>query len=151
MWEGAFCDVMVPCHEAVITEWMRLVILTYCYRPQTKFGASSYFQKRVSRILFGGEYLGRYPLGISPTPRDQLPPQTRYTLWDQVHPPEQCMLGDTGNKRVVRILLECILVHISFVTWWLFIIKWLSWGRRFHLTDVLFRSTLFFFMMLMWW
>ena len=33
----------------------------------------------------GGEYLGRYP-------------------------PEQCMLGDTGNKRAVRILLECILV-----------------------------------------
>ena len=29
---------------------------------------------------------------------------------DQVHPPEQCMPGDTGNKRVVRILLECILV-----------------------------------------
>ena len=45
--------------------------------------------------------------------------------WDQVHTPlgpgtpppkegtpprEQCMLGDTGNKRAVRILLECILV-----------------------------------------
>ena len=25
-------------------------------------------------------------------------------------PPEQCMLGDTGNKRAVCILLECILV-----------------------------------------
>ena len=25
-------------------------------------------------------------------------------------PQEQCMLGDTGNKRAVRILLECILV-----------------------------------------
>ena len=25
-------------------------------------------------------------------------------------PREQCMLGDTGNKRAVRILLECILV-----------------------------------------
>ena len=25
-------------------------------------------------------------------------------------PPAQCMLGDTGNKRAVRILLECILV-----------------------------------------
>ena len=32
------------------------------------------------------------------------PLRTRHT------PPEQCMLGDTGNKRVVRILLECILV-----------------------------------------
>ena len=27
-------------------------------------------------------------------------------------PPEQCMLGDTDNKRAVRILLECILVVI---------------------------------------
>ena len=26
------------------------------------------------------------------------------------HPPAQCMLGDTDNKRMVRILLECILV-----------------------------------------
>ena len=25
-------------------------------------------------------------------------------------PPEQCMLGDTGNKRALRILLECNLV-----------------------------------------
>ena len=41
----------------------------------------------------GGEYLGRY------TPRPGTP-----------LPPEQCMLGNTGNKRAVRILLECILV-----------------------------------------
>ena len=65
---------------------------------------------------------------------DQVHPQTRYTPWDQVHPPgtrytprtrftpwtrytpqEQCMLGDTGNKRAVRILLECILVVLIFV------------------------------------
>ena len=26
-------------------------------------------------------------------------------------PPKQCMLGDTGNKRAVRILLECNLVN----------------------------------------
>ena len=32
----------------------------------------------------------------------------------QVHPPEQCMLGDTGNKRALRIPLECILV-LSFL------------------------------------
>ena len=47
------------------------------------------------------------------TPRDQVPPQTRYTP-GQVPPPPgpgtQCMLGDTGNKRAVDILLECILV-----------------------------------------
>ena len=28
---------------------------------------------------------------------------------NSVHIREQCMLGDTGNKRVVRILLECII------------------------------------------
>ena len=50
---------------------------------------------------------------------DQVPPlgpgtpPDRYNPWDQVPsdqvpPPEQCMLGDTGNKRAVRILLECI-------------------------------------------
>ena len=29
-------------------------------------------------------------------------------------PPAQCMLGDTGNKRAIRILLECNLVQIIF-------------------------------------
>ena len=29
-------------------------------------------------------------------------------------PPAQCMLGDTGNKRAVSILLECILVCYNF-------------------------------------
>ena len=45
------------------------------------------------------------------------PPGTRYTQQDHVHPTGpgtpprgHCMLGDTGNKRAVRILLECILV-----------------------------------------
>ena len=52
------------------------------------------------------------------SPWDQVHPQTRYIPWDHVPPqdqvpPEQCMLGDTGNKRVVRILLECILVIFS--------------------------------------
>ena len=58
------------------------------------------------------------------TPRDQVHPQGPGTPRpgtppgpgtlpppDQVHTPqEQCMLGDTGNKRAVRILLECIFV-----------------------------------------
>ena len=44
------------------------------------------------------------------TPRAVTPP------WESTPPPagmpplEQCMLGDMGNKRAVRILLECILV-----------------------------------------
>ena len=38
-------------------------------------------------------------------------PGTRYTpSLGPGNPQEQCMPGDTGNKRAVRILLECILV-----------------------------------------
>ena len=40
---------------------------------------------------------------LEQTPPEQTPPRSR-------HPPPQCMLGDTANKRAVRILLECILV-----------------------------------------
>ena len=69
-----------------------------------------------------GEYLGRYPprqvtpLRASTPPPGQVRPLGRYTPWagtppGQVQPPpEQCMLGDKGNKRAVRILLECFLV-----------------------------------------
>ena len=65
--------------------------------------------------------------GYTPLDRYPPPPQTRYTpgqvhlpgtsLWTRYTPPGpgtppwvQCMLGDMGNKRAVRILLECILV-----------------------------------------
>ena len=47
------------------------------------------------------------------TPHEQTPPRSRHSPQEQT-PPAQCILGDTGNKRVVRILLECILVLISF-------------------------------------
>ena len=64
-----------------------------------------------------------------PLPKEQTPPRNRSRLprsrhpsgvdtpWEQnLHPLRadtplaQCMLGDTGNKRAVGILLECILV-----------------------------------------
>ena len=97
----------------------------------------------LSVILFtGGEYLGRYPPSDQAPPRTRYTPPQYTPLGpgtspDQVHPlgpgtsprtrytpgpgtppgpgipPEQCMLGDTGNKRAVRILLECILVFSS--------------------------------------
>ena len=47
------------------------------------------------------------------TPR-QVHPLGRYTPRADTPPPEQCVLGDTGNKRAVRILLECILVFREF-------------------------------------
>ena len=48
-----------------------------------------------------------YPPGPGPPQAPPGPgtPQTR-------HPPAQCMLGDTVNKRAVRILLECNLVNL---------------------------------------
>ena len=65
------------------------------------------------------------PWGRYTPPGRYIPPWCRYTP-RQVHPTlagtppgrytppqEQCMLGDTGNKRAVRILLECILVLIK--------------------------------------
>ena len=45
----------------------------------------------------------RHPPGADPPPRSRHPP------------PAQCMLGDTCNKRVVRILLENILVFDFFL------------------------------------
>ena len=51
--------------------------------------------------------LGRHPLGPDTPTRTRHPPRCR-------HPPTQCMLGDKANTRAVRILLECILVHIIF-------------------------------------
>ena len=86
----------------------------------------------VKNSVHRGEYLGRYPPdqvhppgpGTPPRPgtppgrytypRDQVPPigtpPGSGTLSRTRYPPEKCMLGDTGNKRAVSILLECILV-----------------------------------------
>ena len=79
----------------------------------------------LSVILFtgGGEYLGRYtpsrytPPSGTPHPPGRYTPLGRHTPW-KVHPPgrytppEQCRLGDMGNKRAVCILLEYILVSL---------------------------------------
>ena len=53
-----------------------------------------------------------HPLGSRHTPRKQTLPEADTPSGSRHSPPPaQCMLGDTGNKRVVRILLECILVR----------------------------------------
>ena len=49
-----------------------------------------------------------------PDPRTRYPPGSRHPPGTR-HPPVQCMLGDTGNKQEVCILLECNLV-IEIVT-----------------------------------
>ena len=58
----------------------------------------------------------------SPGPDTSPPPENRHLPRADTQPrgpdtprsrhPPKCMLGDTGNKRAVRILLECILVFI---------------------------------------
>ena len=111
-------------------------VRTYYYRPQTKF-AKVMFYTCLSATLFTGGYLGRYTPWACTLPWADTPPWAgtppgRYTPRAgtppprQVHPPgrytprqvqptqEQCMLGDTGNKRAVHILLECILVWQDF-------------------------------------
>ena len=70
----------------------------------------------LSVILFTGGGLPQCMLGYHPllrtrhppvadTPPEQAPPAP-----GSRHPPVQCMLGDTANKRAVCILLECNLV-----------------------------------------
>ena len=61
------------------------------------------FYTCLSVILFTG---GSTWVG---TPPGQVHPPGTYTPWAGT-PREQCKLGDTGNKRAVSILLECILV-----------------------------------------
>ena len=71
--------------------------------PATKLGQGNIFSNMCQEFCSQWEYLGRYPRP-PPPPHRQVHPR-------QVHPArEQRMLGDTGNKRAVRVLLECILV-----------------------------------------
>ena len=80
------------------------MILSNFYRPQRSWGKVMFLH--VSVILFTGGGRPQYMLGYTPPPRSRhQPPGSRQT------PPEQCLLGDTGNKRAIRILLECILVN----------------------------------------
>ena len=82
------------------------------YRPQTKFAKVMFLH--VSVCPQGGVPGQEPPCQVCPragtpplpgTPPWAGTPPHRYT------PQEQCMLEDTGNKRAVRILLECILVY----------------------------------------
>ena len=65
------------------------------YRPQRSWGKVIFSEACVKNSVHRGGCLGRPPR--ADTPRNR-------------HPPKQCMLGDMGNKRAARILLECILV-----------------------------------------
>ena len=77
-----------------------------------------------AQCMLGCTPLGKHPQADTPpgadTPGSRHPlgadtPQVDIPWADTSLPPAQCMLGDTGNKRVVRILLECILVLYYFL------------------------------------
>ena len=87
------------------------------YRPQTKFAKVMFSQ--VSVCPQGG-CLPHYMLGytsppgpVADTPLGADTPQSRHPTGAD---PPQWMLGDTGSKRAVRMLLECILVLDLFWT-----------------------------------
>ena len=73
--------------------------------PATKFGQRYVFTRVCDSVHRGRGVSGSVHAGIHPPGADN-PPRSRHP------PPVQRMLGDTGNKRAVRILLQCILVKI---------------------------------------
>ena len=90
------------------------------YRPQTKFAKVMFSQVSVCPQSGGGGCLPHCRLGYA-LPWEQTTPRSRHPR--SRHPPSsrqppqqqtlslQCMLGNMGSKRVVRIPLEYILVE----------------------------------------
>ena len=83
-----------------------------CYRPQRSWGKVMFLH--VSVILFTGGAEADTPLGADPPPprsrptpsQEQTHPLPGADPQDQASPQAQCILGDTGNKQAVCILLE---------------------------------------------
>ena len=92
-----------------------LSLLSWCfrcptyYRPQWSRGKVIFSQASV--ILFTGGCLPQCMLGYhtswQQTPHGKADPSCQGDPHGKADPPTQCMLGDTGNKRAVCILLEC--------------------------------------------
>ena len=76
------------------------------YRPQTKL-QEGYIFTAVCDSFHRGVCLSAC---WDTTPQTRHPPRAGTVPWSR-HPAVQCMLGDTVNKRVVCILLECNLVY----------------------------------------
>ena len=135
-----WCDTCWPLDEAwqlnlldphTCTNMQALVVLGYRgkygkrgFRSQTVFTACKQSLRRLCFyicllvILFTGGvsalvHTWIHPLGAD-TPPGQTPPLEQTPHGQSPPPRAQCMQGDTGNKRAVRILLECILVIIKF-------------------------------------
>ena len=115
------------------------IMTSVCYRPQRSWGKVMFLH--VSVILFTG---GVCPIAFWDT---QTPPGTRHTLPLgstplRADPPSaQCILGDTGNKRAVRILLECNLVIILLFQ----VLLSSSWLPKEHMTPWVESKIMFLF------
>ena len=126
--ENTLGKFLMPWHTGKIAFFFKCQVLFY--RLQTKFAQVMFLHVSVILSTRGGD-LPHFLLGYTPThppgpeagtpppgpeagaplgPEVGIPSGSR-PPWDQRQvPPVQCMLGDTGNKRAVRILLECNLV-----------------------------------------
>ena len=88
--------------------WWHADLLLECLLPPAKEVWVKVIFLHLSVILFFCSQWGGGSTWAGPRTWAGTSPLGRYI------PPEQCMLGDTGNKRAVRILLECILVFCYF-------------------------------------
>ena len=79
--------------------------ICFIYRPQQSCGQGNIFRSMCQEFCSQGgtTWAGKPPGQVHP-PGQVLPPAGTPPS------PAQCMLGDTGNKWAVRILLECNLV-----------------------------------------
>ena len=87
-------------------ELLQNQILIFLPPANEVWGKIIFLHLSVILLTWGGEYLGRYTLRQG-TPPGQVHPQAGTPPREQG---SSAWLGDTGNKRAVRILLECILV-----------------------------------------
>ena len=127
-WWSRFCSAVWPTWYKFFTKsWTSCV--NDAGRPATRewkdiftarneVGARFYFYTCLWFCSHGG---GVCPIACWDTHTQTPGPEAGTPLWTRHplhppgtrHPPVQCMLGDTGNKRAVRILLECNLVKIG--------------------------------------
>ena len=112
----------LDCNNGRFLSDLRII---HIYRPQTKFAKVMFLHLFVSHSVQGGGVCPSACWDTTPDQRQTPPPQDQR----QAHPPKsrhppgpdtlpfvvQCMLGDTGNKWAVRILLECTLVNSYFL------------------------------------
>ena len=91
------------CKRALTVIFLQPLVSNCYYRPQRSLGQGNIFSSVCQEFCSRGGQV--HPRAGTPPSRYTHPP-------GQVHPPEQCMLGDTGNKRAVHILLDCILVYL---------------------------------------